>query len=350
MFRNTRTTTGTVTEENQDEESGETREYTGNVVSYDCVSSRTGHGAPPPPDTGPVSPETSDSQHHTCRTGGTCHTSSDIHVQNVRSNGYHQNVSATIGTSSSVILRLNKCRDSLMVYTGPGVNKRTVTENIGPGDNMSAVVTSGNNRNNGFQRNSFLRRSDSYRRAKNVLSPDLSKNNRKSVEIVTVNNNSSVVSKNNLTNGSSRQHESQPGENSDNPTTTTTSKSPIITSPPSSQNGHVVKQNEKPGTKNNFFRNLRSSFSFSSLRVKKSQARPSLNTSQISSPLEASPRLDGVTSVGGGDHYQVIMICFIYVGVTFCLHESYIHHLQLRQAATPHKGSFIYYVNTYLFF
>ena len=107
MFRNTRTTTGTVTEENQDEESGETREYTGNVVSYDCVSSRTGHGAPPlTTDTGPVSPETSDSQHHTCRTRGTCHTSSDIHVQNVRhsNTGHHQNVS---GTSSSVILRLN---------------------------------------------------------------------------------------------------------------------------------------------------------------------------------------------------------------------------------------------------
>ena len=103
---------------------------------------------------------------------------------------------------------------------------------------MAAVKTEGA----GFKRNSFLRRSDSYRRAKTsnvLLTPDMDK--RKSVEVTT------VVNNNNKTD-------------------------PMISE----------KQLEKP--KNNFFRSLRSSLSFSSLRVKKSQQRPRLN---ISNPLEA---------------------------------------------------------------
>ena len=103
---------------------------------------------------------------------------------------------------------------------------------------MAAVKTEGA----GFKRNSFLRRSDSYRRAKTsnvLLTPDMDK--RKSVEVTT------VVNNNNKT-------------------------EPMISE----------KHPEKP--KNNFFRSLRSSLSFSSLRVKKSQQRPRLN---ISNPLEA---------------------------------------------------------------
>ena len=102
----------------------------------------------------------------------------------------------------------------------------------------------------GFKRNSFLRRSDSYRRAKTsnvLLTPDLDK--RKSVEVTGAANN----------NNNSKTEM-------------------IITSPAPAP----VKQPEKP--KNNFFRSLRSSLSFSSLRVKKSQQRPRLN---ISNPLEA---------------------------------------------------------------
>ena len=104
----------------------------------------------------------------------------------------------------------------------------------------------------GFKRNSFLRRSDSYRRAKNVLSPDLNK--RKSVELVTNN----MVTNNMVTNNNNN------------------SQTKLITAPP------PAKQQEKQ--KGNFFRSLRSSLSFSSLRVKKCQQRPRLN---ISTPLEA---------------------------------------------------------------
>lgn len=102
----------------------------------------------------------------------------------------------------------------------------------------------------GFKRNSFLRRSDSYRRAKTstvLLTPELDK--RKSVELSNNNN-----------------------------------KSPadLITSPAPAPAPVPANKPEKP--KNNFFRSLRSSLSFSSLRVKKSQQRPRLN---ISNPLEA---------------------------------------------------------------
>ena len=100
----------------------------------------------------------------------------------------------------------------------------------------------------GFKRNSFLRRSDSYRRAKNILSPDLNTNNRKSVELSNNNNSQSR---------------------------------PLITSPTP-----VKQQQDK--TKNNFFRSLRSSLSFSSLRVKKCQQRPQLH---ISRPLETDSQV-----------------------------------------------------------
>ena len=104
----------------------------------------------------------------------------------------------------------------------------------------------------GFKRNSFLRRSDSYRRAKNILSPDLNTNNRKSVELSNNNNSQSRLS-----------------------------QSPLITSP-----APVKQQQDK--TKNNFFRSLRSSLSFSSLRVKKCQQRPQLH---ISRPLETDSQV-----------------------------------------------------------
>ena len=109
----------------------------------------------------------------------------------------------------------------------------------------------------GFKRNSFLRRSDSYRRAKTVLSPDLNK--RKSVELVT---NNMVTNNNN------------------------NSQTKLITAPP------PAKQQEKQ--KGNFFRSLRSSLSFSSLRVKKCQQRPRLN---ISTPLEAGAGQNTTTTI-----------------------------------------------------
>lgn len=198
---------------------------------------------------------------------------------------------------------VTSCGDSLVVVCG---------------HTMSSVVTmSGNNHNSGpLKRNNFLRRSDSYRRAKNVMSPDV-KQNRKSVEIVTVNNNSSLSSKNS---GPANNFEgSAPGSKSSNTVTVITASSP--TNPSPAQNGHAnnSSKSEKPAAKNNFFKSLRSSFSFSSLRVKKSQARPSLTSLHISSPLEASSRDDS-------DLYQVIIFTF---PATFCLQvhtEPYIMH------------------------
>ena len=139
---------------------------------------------------------------------------------------------------------------------------------------MSAGGGAGGVAGPGFQRNTFLRRSDSYRRARTVMAPDVvTHNNRKSVEVVSINNNHST--------NSSQLHTK-------------------ITSPPTNGTtnglgpGHppaAVKsdkhQPQQPG-KNNFLRSLRSSFSFSSLRVKTRGSRPSLHGLTISAPLEAT--------------------------------------------------------------
>ena len=188
---------------------------------------------------------------------------------------------------------MTSCGDSLVVVCGDTT--------------MSSVVTmSGNNHNSGPLMRNYLRRSDSYRRAKNVMSPDV-KQNRKSVEIVTVNNNSSLGSRNP---GPANSFEgTAPGSKCSNTVTVIAASSP--TNPSPAQNGHAnnTSKSEKPAAKNNFFKSLRSSFSFSSLRVKKSQARPSLTSLQISSPLEASSRDDS-------DLYQVIIFTF---PATVCL-------------------------------
>ena len=207
-------------------------------------------------------------------------------------------------TNSDVVTRRG-CTDSLIVYCG----HRPGTSDI----MSSSVVSPGNNRNSGLQRN-YLRRSDSYRRAKNVMSPDI-KQHRKSVEIVTnnSNNNSSALSADSKNQTLNFVNTAPLGSNSSNSVT-------IITTPVQTQNGqqsnNSSKSAEKPAAKNNFFKSLRSSFSFSSLRVKKGQARPSIKSLQISSPLEAS-RDDSHL-------YQVIksvQICLFYLlfRQTFCL-------------------------------
>ena len=113
-----------------------------------------------------------------------------------------------------------------------------------------------------------------------MLSPDLGK--RKSVEVVSsLNNNSSVISRNDPSHLNLKSPSNSSGEN----------ESPVVAASPTgsqkpAQNGHQpTARTEKQGTKGNFFRSLRSSLSFSSLRVKKSQPRPAIH---ISSPLEAS--------------------------------------------------------------
>ena len=116
--------------------------------------------------------------------------------------------------------------------------------------------------------------------------------------ISSLNNNSSVISRNDPSHLNLKSPPS--GEN----------ESPVVAASPTgsqkpAQNGHHHHQQitsartEKQGTKGNFFRSLRSSLSFSSLRVKKSQPRPAIH---ISSPLEASR----VSS-----DYQVNVRCFI---------------------------------------
>ena len=158
-------------------------------------------------------------------------------------------------------VRSTACRDSLtVVCVGSDIKE------AGDMTSDKAMVSSGET--GGFKRNSFLRRSDSYRRAKNVLSPDLSKHNRKSVEVVSLNNNSSAISRN-------------------NPSHLKSGDSPAVGTSSPAQTSHqpTPQRTEKQATKGNFFRSLRSSLSFSSLRVKKSQPRPAIH---ISSPLEAS--------------------------------------------------------------
>ena len=141
---------------------------------------------------------------------------------------------------------------------------------------MSAGGGAGGVAGPGFQRNTFLRRSDSYRRARTVMAPDVvthNTNNRKSVEVVSSNNNHSS--------NSSPLH-----TQITSPPTNGTTTSLGLGHPPA-----VVKsdkhQQPQPG-KNNFLRSLRSSFSFSSLRVKTRGSRPSLHGLTISAPLEAT--------------------------------------------------------------
>ena len=134
-----------------------------------------------------------------------------------------------------------------------------------------------------------------------MLSPDLGK--RKSVEVVSsLNNNSSVISRNDPSHLNLKSPPQFSGEN----------ESPVVAASPTgsqkpAQNGHqpTSARTEKQGTKGNFFRSLRSSLSFSSLRVKKSQPRPAIH---ISSPLEASR----VSS-----DYQVNVRCFISLLASF---------------------------------
>ena len=159
---------------------------------------------------------------------------------------------------------------------------------------MSAGGGAGGVAGAGFQRNTFLRRSDSYRRARTVMAPDVvTHNNRKSVEVVSINNNHST--------NSSQLHTK-------------------ITSPPTNGTtnglgpGHppaAVKsdkhQPQQPG-KNNFLRSLRSSFSFSSLRVKTRGSRPSLHGLTISAPLEATrAAAEARLQVSGSAAANVIM-------------------------------------------
>ena len=100
---------------------------------------------------------------------------------------------------------------------------------------------------------SNLKRSDSYRNARTILSPDLSKINRKSPEISPANKiqNATYVSFNNIT--------------SDKSPATMENFSPN-TSRESSKD-----DNEKPNAKHNFFKNIRSQFSTLSLRRKPSK-------------------------------------------------------------------------------
>ena len=140
---------------------------------------------------------------------------------------------------------------------------------------MSAGGGAGGVAGPGFQRNTFLRRSDSYRRARTVMAPDVvthNTHNRKSVEVVSSNNNHSS--------NSSPLHTqiTSPPTNG-----TTTGLGPGHPPAPVKSDKHQ----QQPG-KNNFLRSLRSSFSFSSLRVKTRGSRPSLHGLTISAPLEAT--------------------------------------------------------------
>ena len=283
------TQTGTE-KENQDRVAGDTR-HTGAPDS----------ARPGPLSQSPVtvSRETSGSQHRRVSQGRRGFSDSVCELENGRTAvwGHASDVTCSERSRDTCRVKSTACRDSLTVVRGGS----DIKEESGEMTSDTAVVSGGESdgKVGGFKRNSFLRRSDSYRRAKNVLSPDLSKHNRKSVEVVSsLNNNSSVISRNDPSHLNLKSPPS--GEN----------ESPVVAASPTgsqkpAQNGHHHHQQitsartEKQGTKGNFFRSLRSSLSFSSLRVKKSQPRPAIH---ISSPLEASR----VSS-----DYQVNVRCFI---------------------------------------
>ena len=99
---------------------------------------------------------------------------------------------------------------------------------------------------------SNLKRSDSYRNARTILSPDLSKINRKSPEISPANKiqNATYVSFNNIT----------------------SDKSPVtMENSPNTSRESSKDDKEKQNTKQNFFKNIRSQFSTLSLRRKPSK-------------------------------------------------------------------------------
>ena len=158
---------------------------------------------------------------------------------------------------------------------------------------MSAGGGAGGVAGAGFHRNTFLRRSDSYRRARTVMAPDVvTHNNRKSVEVVSSNNNHST--------NSSQLHT----QITSSPTNGTTGPGPAH--PPAAVKSDKH-QPQQPG-KNNFLRSLRSSFSFSSLRVKTRGSRPSLHGLTISAPLEATrAAAEARLQVSGSAAANVIM-------------------------------------------
>ena len=122
---------------------------------------------------------------------------------------------------------------------------------------------------------STLKRSDSYRSARTILSPDLSKLNRKSPEISPSNKieNATYVSFNNITSSSD--------------------KSPELDTTPHSEaadnGGHGVGAGAGAGGgKHNFFQSLRSQFSSLSLRRKPASAKKRLEAAQQSPVLAAA--------------------------------------------------------------
>ena len=261
---------------------------------------------PGPPGQSPVtvSRETSDSQHRPVSEGIRSLSDSVCKLKNGRTSvlGHASDDTCSEKSRDTCRVRSTACGDSVTVVCGESDIKAESREMTSD----TAVVSGGESdaKVGGFKRNSFLRRSDSYRRAKNVLSPDLSKHNRKSVEVVSsLNNNSSVISRNDPSHLNLKSPPKFSGEN----------ESPVVAASPTgsqkpAQNGHqqlTSARTEKQGTKGNFFRSLRSSLSFSSLRVKKSQPRPAIH---ISSPLEASR----VSS-----DYQVNVRCFISLLASF---------------------------------
>ena len=244
---------------------------------------------PPCPGQSPVtvSQETSGSEHRENRHRG----ASDRRVENGRRTvpewGHVSDDTCSEWSRDTCRVRPTTCRDSVTVICRGSDTREKKSGNM-TSDKAAVSGKETDGGVGGFKRNSFLRRSDSYRRAKNVLSPDLSKHNRKSVEVVTgLNNNSSVISRNDPTHLSLKTPRDSSGENE---SPVQVAASPAGSQKPlSAQNGHhhqpASARTEKQGTKGNFFRSLRSSLSFSSLRVKKNQPRPAIH---ISSPLEAS--------------------------------------------------------------
>ena len=125
---------------------------------------------------------------------------------------------------------------------------------------------------------SNLTRSDSYRNAKTILSPNLSQINRKSPEISPNNRieNASYVSFNNIT-----------SDKSSSPT--------LVMEGSQNTSGETGGRDDKEKPKQNFFRNIRSQFSTLSLRRKSSKKHESDNSTttrdKLKTPLKSKSEL-----------------------------------------------------------
>jgi len=184
----------------------------------------------------------------------------------------HEEIERSHNPKSQLVFERNVSVGNQLSHPEDIYNRVNQTLNRMNTDTSTGHISNGiDGTRNSVQRSS-LKRSDSYRRARPILSPDLSKNNRKSLEI-TPSNNSAILSSPSTNNSailSSTTTNISFDNNSSNKSTNNNS-----TTKTSIHNNTTIEKDQnnkdKSSSKPNFFKNIRSQFSFSSLRRKPSK-------------------------------------------------------------------------------